>query len=935
MNAPRARRTAVLFAALLLAATVVVLGGASIQLKVASFQPFGFEVSEVHGSGTIGIVVKSASAASGLEVNDRILDVSSVTPAGAADLFERLRQAPESTILVQRAGDLVPIAYERPPLRIDFPYLVLAVIGIGYLLIGLYALLRDTRSRTGLFFLWCAVSAAFYLVTPGTLQQRPEGMVQILFAADQLARIILPALTLHLFLVFPSSLGPNRLGRWTPFLYLPVAVQALLHGDLMLAGGRFFFGGDIVAGVRRVDQLEMALLVIFFLAAAAVLAWRLRRERGWEQVSQVRWIALGIAGGYLPFALIYGLPSLFRQPPSMLWTTLAVAPLGLVPLTFAWAILRYKLWDIDVIVRNAISGTLTLMLGVLGFSLANLAIDQGIGDTLGTARNLASFAAGLAIAGLMIPARRGIASGLERFQYRQTWGKRRALTEYGHELLHERDLGRLCGGLLERLEDAVQLERVNLYLDVGDQLRLARPEDRTPPELPKDALGDELWERDMEALSGVALPGGKAPMALRLFKAGYRYVFPLTVSNSRVGLAVTGYREGQQPLNSDDLDLIRQLLDQTALAIENAHLLTRVSDQLEEVSLLQSYTEGILESSPAGIAVIAEGQRIVSANGAFAELVGRDREALAGQRLEDYLPIRPLPTPSDGLVEVAYCEAAGAERHLRISTAEFQDHRPEAGPRRDLEILVVHDVTERIALESALRDKERLAALGALAAGVAHEVNTPITGISSYAQMLLADLDESDPNYGILKKVEKQTFRASQIVNSLLEFARNREHELAPVNLGSLVDDCLDLLRPRLAKRQVRARWQAPPAPIAVQGNEGELQQVLTNLLVNASDALANGGGEIALSLETHGDRAALRVQDNGPGIAPQQLERIFEPFFTTKHGRGGTGLGLAISYEIIQRHGGDLTAASVLGEGTCFTLELPWLRDESESQPA
>ncbi|MEM7481577.1 MAG: ATP-binding protein [Acidobacteriota bacterium] len=947
MTTTRTRRTLILTIALSLAAVVAVLGTLSVQLKVASFQPTGVEA--VDRGGILGVV--QAAPGTGLEQGDLIVGVGAeeTTPGQLDELRNLLRSAASTPVQVQRGEEIVQVRYQRPALRIDFPYMVLALIGIAYLLIGLYTLLRDTRRRTGLFFLWCLVSAAFFWITPGVLSATPGGTEQALFLADQIARLLLPALTLHLFLVFPTTLGSNRSGeasgvarlsRWLPFLYLPAAVQMLLYGDLFFAGGRLFFGGDLSGAFARLDRLETLSWVLFSLAAAAALLWRLRRETGWEKSRQVRWIALGIVGGYVPFALLYGAPRWlgFGGGESQLLNTAAVAPLALVPITFAWAILRYKLWDIDVIVRNAISATLTLMFGALGFALANLAISRGLPEGMATARNLASFATGLTIAGLMLPARRGIALGLERLQYRQSWGKRKALTEHAHELLHERDLGQLCANLLARLEDAIELERVNLYLDRGESLALLRAEAGAPPELPANALGEELWSREVESLSGVALPGGDQPVAQRLYQAGYRYVFPLTVSGQRVGLAVAGYRTDQRPLNSDDLDLIRQLLDQTALAIENAHLIERVQEQLAEVSALQSYTEGIVESSPAGI-VVLDGERIVSANGAFAAMVGRDRDLLRDVPIAEVVPVRPLPTPADGQIEVSYCEADGTERHLRLSTAEFRtgeaapvDEEALTGEAEPLVILMVHDVSERVALEAALRDKDRLAALGALAAGVAHEVNTPITGISSYAQMLLADLDDSDPNYAILKKVEKQTFRASQIVNSLLEFARNREQELVPVDLAALVDDSLDLLRPRLVKHSVRTGWQRPEGEILVPGNEGELQQVLTNLVINASDAFNGQGGNLSLTLEPRGERVLLTVEDDGPGIPPAQLARIFEPFFTTKVGRGGTGLGLAISYEIIQRHGGDLKAASVAGQGSRFTIELPVLRDLPET---
>ena len=154
---------------------------------------------------------------------------------------------------------------------------------------------------------------------------------------------------------------------------------------------------------------------------------------------------------------------------------------------------------------------------------------------------------------------------------------------------------------------------------------------------------------------------------------------------------------------------------------------------------------------------------------------------------------------------MSWCDAAGAERHLQLSLAAF-----DRGWRQGLYVLVIHDVSERVAMENAMREKDRLAALGMLAAGVAHEVNTPITGISSYAQMLLEDTEPSDPHYEILKKVERQTFRAARIVNNLLEFARKRDNEPKPVALAPLVGESLELLADRIAKRRIEVALDTP-----------------------------------------------------------------------------------------------------------------------------
>ena len=163
-------------------------------------------------------------------------------------------------------------------------------------------------------------------------------------------------------------------------------------------------------------------------------------------------------------------------------------------------------------------------------------------------------------------------------------------------------------------------------------------------------------------------------------------------------------------------------------------------------------------------------------------------------------------------------------------------------------------------MENALREKDRLAALGMLAAGVAHEVNTPITGISSYAQMLLEETAPSDPHYDILKKVERQTFRAARIVNNLLEFAHRRQNEPKPVDLAPLLSECVDLLGDRIGKRRIAVDWTPPEEKLQVVGCDGELQQVFTNLILNAIDAMNETGGRLTLGLEADGGKIRASV---------------------------------------------------------------------------
>ncbi len=240
-------------------------------------------------------------------------------------------------------------------------------------------------------------------------------------------------------------------------------------------------------------------------------------------------------------------------------------------------------------------------------------------------------------------------------------------------------------------------------------------------------------------------------------------------------------------------------------------------------------------------------------------------------------------------------------------------------------IIIIDDVTARVHLEEQLQISEKMASIGILAAGVAHEVNTPLTGISSFTQMLLEGSDPDDPKTKVLEKIERQTFRAARIVNGLLNLARpgGATTEHVSVDLNAVINDVLSLLEHqfRVAKIQVRRELASPGALMT--GSEFKLQQVFLNLFLNARDAMPKGGW-LSIATRVDGDLVVAEVSDTGSGIPREQLSRIYDPFFTTKAIGQGTGLGLSITYGIVREHEGSITCDSAPGEGTRFTLAFP-----------
>jgi hypothetical protein len=239
-------------------------------------------------------------------------------------------------------------------------------------------------------------------------------------------------------------------------------------------------------------------------------------------------------------------------------------------------------------------------------------------------------------------------------------------------------------------------------------------------------------------------------------------------------------------------------------------------------------------------------------------------------------------------------------------------------------LIIFDDVTDRAELEQRLVQADKLSSIGLLAAGVAHEVNTPLAVISTYAQMLAKQMAEDSPQKTvILDKIAKQTFRASEIVNSLLNFSRTSSTSFGDVNLNKIIQETLSLLEHQLQKSGVQIKTDLNASLPAIHGNTGKLQQVFLNLFINARDAMA-GGGTLEVRTWRDGGSVKVDVADSGHGIAPEHLRRIYDPFFTTKGAQKGTGLGLSVTYGIIQEHGGSIEVTNRPDGGARFRLELP-----------
>ena len=358
----------------------------------------------------------------------------------------------------------------------------------------------------------------------------------------------------------------------------------------------------------------------------------------------------------------------------------------------------------------------------------------------------------------------------------------------------------------------------------------------------------------------------------------------------------------------------------------------RVGTLSAEAREREAFIRGVVDNLSEGVFALDRAGRIVAWNRA---LEGRyaveESEVLGRHYLECFPRMRgeamaePLARLLRGELETFDLEAVEHEslRKGRV-VLNLKGSLLREGMRPGGAVVLVEDITDRVALERSARQAEKLAALGTLAAGLAHELNNPIGIISTRAELMLLDAESGGLPEGMhddLRVIHRHAQRVARITQGLLSFSRHSSGERARVDLNRLVDETLLLVEKQIVRDGIAlTRALAPNLP-PIRGDANALQQVVMNLLTNARDAVKAGGEITVETTATGGAPAGVRlvVRDTGPGIPPELLTKIFDPFFTTK--ANGTGLGLSISYGIVREHQGTVDVHSRPGEGTRFVL--------------
>ncbi len=667
---------------------------------------------------------------------------------------------------------------------------------------------------------------------------------------------------------------------------------------------------------------------------------------------QLKWITRGTILAITPFTLLYVLPYLFGAMPSM-GMKVSVLSLGLLPLTFGYAIFRYRLMDVDLIFKRGMAYTLAAA-AIVGMYFAGVAaIAELVHARVPSSGPVGLMVAVVVTALLFDPVRKWIQDKLDQFFYRTRYDYRRTLIEFGREMSSETDLDKMLASVVDRLDldkmlasvvdrlaRTLLVDRVAIFLANNDSSRfeltksfgLAHVTGLDLSFLAKTRIEDAAGHIFFENTHQVPRETPAAQEAIG--RLDLNYYIPCHAQQKTIAFLGLGKTMDGDFLSSEDVELLETLAGYIGIAIQNGRLYASLEQKVIEYERLKDFNENIVESINVGVLAVDLQDRIESWNSQMEVMYALPRWQAVGRSLSEVFPAafveefyRVRQNPGiHNLYKFRMGTPTGEWRTVNVAIAPLVTRKFHVVGR----LVIMDDITQRMELEAQLSQADKLSSIGLLAAGVAHEVNTPLAVISSYTQMLAKQLQSDGPKAGVLDKIIKQTFRASEIVNNLLNFSRTTGAEFTEVNLNKVIEDTLALLDHQFKVANVKVERSLENGLPAIQGNAGRLQQVFLNLFLNAKDAM-NGGGRLQLSTQ-NGDSVSVRISDTGSGIAQEHIQRIYDPFFTTKtapaEGQNrGTGLGLSVTYGIVQEHAGNIRVDSRPGEGTTFTLDFPLIR--------
>jgi len=702
----------------------------------------------------------SPAASAGLRTDDRILAINDVPVHSPIDVTKRLWRIGLWSIAhykIERAGkqfeaQLVIQPAARPASIENY----LSVVGMLYLFIGLFIFARRwNATRAVHFYIFCLVS--FVLYTFQYTGKLTPFDWEIYWSAI-VARLLQPALLLHFALVFPER-RPVSKGHGA-ILGAIYGVPGILLLVRVLVGLRELGFMPSIEARNTLDRLDLACLGIYFLLAALVFVISYRRASSGILRQQLKWVTGGALAGIVPFLLLYIVPFFLGVVPRP-WMNLSTISLVLIPLSFGYAIIRYRLMDVDIIFKRGLAYTAASG-GVVAVYIAIVALIGALFHTAWPSGMMGGVIAIVVAAFLFQPFRDWIQARLDRFFYRDRLDYRRTLIEFGRTLTSEVRLDPMLASVMDRISQALLVDRLAIFIEDESHpggYRIARSVGvRYAGALDLSFLDVEnkLFAQGILFYESARAARESSPSVRQtLEQLDLNYFIPCQIRDHAIAVLGLGKTVDGDFLSSEDVELLHTIAGYLAIALDNAQLYNSLEQKAAQIERLKDFSENIVESLNVGVLAVDFGGAVESWNTQLEGLIGVPREEAVGKKLEDVLP-------ADLMAEIT--ARSGDERVSSLYKFHMQNREgrnlvvnvsiaPLVGKSGDRigRLILFDDVTQRMRLEEQVFQNEKLTSLGLLAAGVAHEVNTPLAVISNYIQMLAKQLPSGDPRHQLIE----------------------------------------------------------------------------------------------------------------------------------------------------------------------------------------
>ena len=670
------------------------------------------------------------------------------------------------------------------------------MIGLVYLLVGLFVIFKQGgRAPFVLHFAGlCLAAFVFNFFTPIGTYEDLDLAIAFLRSAGL---ITFAPLFLHFSAIYPVRYYLFEERRWrSALLYGPamllliVATIVFFRDELVkvLPSRLLDFAPNSVAGFYKAAFIQLAIALV---VSAALLIRRFVVSKNTVARQQLKWVVWGSALAIAPFTLLYATGYVLTETANPL-SDAALVPLILIPLSLGYSVVRYRLMDVELVVRRAAvyaftTLAITVAIGSIVYFAGLYALSGDVTSTGEiTLRLILSVTAMACIVMIAAPVKNFMQERVDRIFYGQRYDLRRSLLDFGRTISATTALDPLLDSLITRLRQVMNVERLAIFIEdeqAPSGYRVARTANLSAPITVPNDFREMIRTRSAETGVVRADDLEMTPEGDGYVRRVLHYYVPCVVRGRMVAVIGLGRSADGALLSSEDVEILRTVSGYISVAIENSLLYQEQQTRAAELELLKEFNESIVESINVGLMAVDLNGCITRLNSALEEIFSITRDDAIGKRVEelfaeDFADTLHQVLGPDGwqlrqtrqIYKLHTATRGGRSLVLNIALAPLSTDSDE----RTGALVVFEDVTQRLHLEEQLQQREKLSSIGLLAAGVAHEVNTPLTGVSSYTQMLLNMLPENDPKHALLLKVRRQADRATDIVNNLLELLAHR-----------------------------------------------------------------------------------------------------------------------------------------------------------------